>query len=276
MLQEAIDFRDESTALFDLLEPLTEQDFDTPTQFKQWTLNDILAHLHFFNLLADHSLRDKPEFERISAELQAARVENDDLVAVTDGLLEGLKGRALLAKWHAYFVAMGEAWSQADPKQRLTWFGPTMSVRSSISARLMETWAHGQAIYDLMGVERIDTDRIKSVAVMGVNTFGWSFMNRKLDVPADPPHVRLTAPSGQIWKWNADSDSNRISGAAVDFCQVVTQVRNIADTRLVVVGDAAARWMSFAQCFAGPPRDPPAPGMRVLRSATPFRSSARR
>lgn len=273
MLREAIDFLDESTALFDLLDPLAEQDFGMPTLFKQWTLNDILAHLHFFNLLADHSLRDEPQFERISAELQAARAGNDDLVAVTDTLLDGLKGRALLAQWHAYVVAMAHAWRQADPKQRLNWFGPTMSVRSSISARLMETWSHGQAIYDLMGSERIDSDRIKSIAVMGVNTFGWTFTNRKLDVPADPPHVRLTAPSGQNWEWNAGADSNRISGRAVEFCQVVTQARNIADTRLVVVGDAAARWMSFAQCFAGPPRDPPAAGTRG-RSATPFRSSA--
>ena len=275
MLQEAIDFRDESTALFDLLEPLTEQDFDAPTLFKQWTLNDILAHLHFFNVLADHSLRDQPQFERISAELQAARAENDDLVAIADKLLEGLKGRALLAEWQAYFDAMGEAWSQADPKQRLTWFGPSMSVRSSISARLMETWAHGQAIYDLMGFERIDTDRIKSIAVMGVNTFVWTFVNRKLEVPADPPYLSLTAPSGDRWEWNAASDSNRIAGPAVDFCQVVTQVRNIADTGLVVQGEAATRWMSFAQCFAGPPRDPPAPRTRG-RSTTPFRSSAGR
>ncbi len=234
MLQEAIDFRDESTALFDLLEPLTEQEFDTPTLFKQWTLNDILAHLHFFNRLADHSLRDTPRFERIAAELQAARAENDDLVAITDTLLEGLKGRALLAEWQAYFVAMGQAWREADPKQRLTWFGPSMSVRSSISARLMETWAHGQAVYDLMGIERIDSDRVRSIAVMGVNTFGWTFTNRGLDVPADPPHVRLTAPSGARWEWNTPSESNRIAGPAVDFCQVVTQVRNIADTGLIV------------------------------------------
>jgi uncharacterized protein (TIGR03084 family) len=275
MLQEAIDFRDESTALFDLLEPLTEQEFDTPTLFKQWTLNDVLSHLHFFNRLADHSLRDKPQFERIAAELQAARAENDDLVAITDTLLEGLKGRALLAEWQAYFVGMGEAWREADPKQRLTWFGPSMSVRSSISARLMETWAHGQAIYDLMGVERIDTDRVRSIAVMGVNTFGWTFMNRGLEVPGDPPHVRLTAPSGERWEWHTPSESNRIAGRAVDFCQVVTQVRNIADTGLVVAGETATRWMTFAQCFAGPPRDPPAPGTRG-RSAMPFKSSAGR
>ena len=82
-------------------------------------------------------------------------------------------------------------------KQRVQWFGPDMSVRSSITARLMETWAHSQAIYDLLGQTRIDTDRIKNVVVMGVNTFGWTFTNRNLAVPTDIPHLRLSAPVGR-------------------------------------------------------------------------------
>ena len=38
-----------------------------------------------------------------------------------------------------------------------------MSARSSISARLMETWAHGQEVYDHLGVVRVDADRIKAL-----------------------------------------------------------------------------------------------------------------
>ncbi len=49
----------------------------------------------------------------------------------------------------------------------------------------------------------------------------------------------------------------------MEFCQVVAQTRNVADTRLVVKGDTAQRWMQIAQCFAGPPNDPPAKGTRV-------------
>jgi uncharacterized protein (TIGR03084 family) len=137
-----------------------------------------------------------------------------------------------------------------------------MSVRSSITARLMETWAHGQEVYDLLGVERVNTDRIRNIAVLGMNTFGWTFANRGLDVPQPVPHVRLTAPSGEIWEWNEQVAGDRVEGRAEEFCQVVTQVRNVADTSLAVVGDVAARWMSIAQCFAGPASDPPPPGTR--------------
>ena len=40
--------------------------------------------------------------------------------------------------------------------------GPDMSARSSISARHMETWAHAQELYDTLGVDRINEDRIKT------------------------------------------------------------------------------------------------------------------
>ncbi len=41
--------------------------------------------------------------------------------------------------------------------------------------------------------------------------------------------------------------------------------RHVADTGLQIQGDAAARWMVLAQCFAGPPADGPAPGVRLVR-----------
>ena len=126
----------------------------------------------------------------------------------------------------------------------------------------METWAHGQAVYDLLGVSREDTDRLRNIAQLGINTFAWSFRNRGLAVPAAVPRVTLQAPSGQIWEWNAENTQDWISGQATEFCQVITQTRNVADTRLSTAGLTAARWMSIAQCFAGPPMDPPAPGTR--------------
>ena len=81
------------------------------------------------------------------------------------------------------------------------------------------------------------------------------------------PYVRLVAPSGEIWTYNEPSDTDRIEGSATEFCQVVTQVRNIADTSLAVRGEAATRWMSIAQCFAGPPHPPPAKGTRFTEPA---------
>jgi uncharacterized protein (TIGR03084 family) len=262
MTQTAIDFSDECDALYELLQPLAEADFDRKTLFKDWTINDVLAHLHFFNYAADLTLKDGDAFMVLLGSLRSAREGGESLVAATDRMLDGAKGRALLTLWHDYYLKMADNYAAADPKQRIKWAGPDMSVRSSVTARLMETWAHGQEIYDLLGVERRDGDRIKNIVVLGVNTFGWTFSNRGEDLPADKPYLRLTAPSGDVWEWHEPSDRNLIEGSATDFCQVVTQTRNIADTGLRVVGDTATRWMSMAQCFAGEPQNPPPPGTR--------------
>jgi len=49
---------------------------------------------------------------------------------------------------------------------------------------------------------------------------------------------------------------------------VVTQTRNIADTRLQVSGEIAQQWMAIAQCFAGGAVMPPVPGTRYRVAAS--------
>jgi len=264
MFEQVIDFRDESEALYRLMLPLDDEAFNAVTQFKQWTFNDILGHLHLWNHAADLSLADEAAFQAFLGEVMQS-VASGSLRVFEQQWLAGLRGRELLEGWHGFVLDMSERFGAADPQARVKWAGPDMSVRSSITARLMETWAHGQAIYDALGVERVDGDRIRNIAVLGVNTFGWAFRNRRLEVPPRMPHVRLTAPSGALWEWGEPSEIERIEGSATEFCQVVTQTRNVQDTALCVNGDNATEWMSIAQCFAGPPEQPPAPGTRFLQ-----------
>lgn len=265
MLQQAIDFREESEAFFALLDTVRDQEWNQKTQFKGWTINDVVAHVHLGNYMADLSLQDSAAFVTFMQSLASARTQGSGHLGVTHAWLQGTKDRLLLQQWRDFYLEMAERFAVADPKMRVKWAGPDMSVRSSITARLMETWAHGQAVYDVLGQMRSDTDRLKNIAVLGINTFGWTFANRGIAVPAVIPTVRLTAPSRAIWEWGPPEADNLVEGNAVEFCQVVTQVRNIEDTALRVVGATAAHWMSIAQCFAGPPEDPPAPGSRFRR-----------
>ncbi|NRB03421.1 MAG: TIGR03084 family protein [Rhodobacteraceae bacterium] len=261
MFDQPQDFQAESDALYALLSSASDADFDQPTQFKGWTIGHVIGHLHMWNHAADLSLAGGDGFKAFMADV-FVEFQNSNLRTFEERWLDGLAGRALLEEWQGLYTGVAERFSQADPKARVAWAGPDMSVRSSITARLMETWAHGQEIYDHMGVTRVDHDRIKNIAVLGINTFGWTFKNRKRDVPEVMPQVRLTAPSGAVWVWNDEVTSDVIAGSATEFCQVVTQTRNIADTGLAVTGDVAAEWMAIAQCFAGAPEDPPAPGTR--------------
>lgn len=261
-MQQAEDFRQESRVLAAVLDPLSDAEFEQPTLFKGWTINDVIGHLHMFNSAAETTLRSAAAFQDFFAPIAAALADGKTLLQSQYPWLDGLSGQALLEAWRSGAERCADAYARAEPKQRVKWAGPDMSALSSITARQMETWAHGQEVFDALGKTRTEQDRIRNIAHLGVSTYGWTFVNRGLPVPEPAPHVRLTGPSGAVWEWNEDQPGNAVIGNAVAFAQVVTQVRNIDDTDIQTSGEAARAWMSMAQCFAGPPEDPPARGTR--------------
>ena len=267
MLEQVRDLREEGDQLYELLKTIEESDWEQPTLFKSWTVQDVVEHLHFSDRLAVCSLKSDEEFLKVAAEMGKAIMEEGlDLKTYSSRQLGSLEPSAALKLWRDYFVEMCDLLEAADPNTRLKWFGPDMGVRMFTTARQMETWAHGQDVYDLLRVPREYTDRIENIAVIGVKTFGWTFVNRGLEVPPEIPYLRLTAPSGEIWEWGEPNDAECVRGSAIEFCHVVTQGRNVADTKLEVVGPVANAWMKIAQCFAGGPVDPPAPGTRGPKS----------
>ncbi|MEX0349202.1 MAG: TIGR03084 family metal-binding protein [Paracoccaceae bacterium] len=261
-MQQAADFVAECEVLDEVLGALTGPDWDAATLFKGWTINDVLVHLHFWNGAADLALRDPNGFADESRALLAAI--NAAGFRATENARVSERGPALREAWRERYVDMGPRWAALDPKARIQWVGPEMSVRSAMTARQMETWAHGQAVFDVLGQQRQEHDRIRNVVMLGVNTFAWSFRVHGRDVPEQVPKLRLTAPSGGEWDFGEDA-KNMITGAALEFAQVVAQTRNVADTDLEVSGPIAKEWMAIAQCFAGGPETPPAPGERYLQ-----------
>jgi len=137
--------------------------------------------------------------------------------------------------------------------QKLPWFGPPMSPMAFFTARLMETWAHGQDVADALGVRRVPTARLRHVCEIGFRTRGWSYVVAEREMPDVPVRVALTAPDGSTWTWGPDDAPESITGRALDFALLVTQRRNRADLALVAEGQAAEEWLSLAQAYAGFP-----------------------
>ena len=135
----------------------------------------------------------------------------------------------------------------------MPWFGPPMSAASMATARFMETWAHALDVYDAAGERPAPTDRIRHVAHLGVRTRNYSYSVHQEEPPADEFRVELTAPSGELWTWGPEDAAQSVRGPAYDFCLLVTQRVNRADTDLVAVGADAEHWLGIAQAFAGPP-----------------------
>ena len=253
MTEVAPAFLEEAQALAAVLAPLDDEAWRTATTFKSWSFDHIVQHLHGTDRVALMALQDPDAFNSMKRDPKRA----------SNTMQPSMTGKALLEHWQEGFEALASALLNWDEATRVPWFGPDMGVKMFATARQMETWAHGQAIFDALGVTRTDTDRIKNIAVIGVKTYGWTFVNRGLEVPGPAPYVELTAPSGEVWSFNDFSEACFVEGDAVDFCHVVTQVRHVSDVDLMISGDAAHEWMAIAQCFAGPPESPPEPGSRL-------------
>ncbi len=261
-MQAALDFKNECDAISAILTPLSEQEYARPTLFKGWTISDIVAHLHLWNIAADLTLTDSKGFAEFGGKAMAGLQKGQGHIELQNGYFGGKTGRALFKDWATFYPVMAKRFADAAPERRVKWVGPEMSAASCIIARQMEHWAHAQAIYDVLGLTRVNGARLKNVAHIGVTTYSWSFKVRGLTPPLPKPYVKLTAPDGSLWEWNEPQDDNWVEGSAEAFCQVVTQCRNIGDTELMMAGETAQQWMQIAQCFAGGAESPPAKGTR--------------
>jgi uncharacterized protein (TIGR03084 family) len=229
---------------------LDESGWNFMTPAEGWTVKDQIRHLAYYDERARLAVTEPEAFNQHLADIRAD----------PEGYRENLEkvGKELVAAklldwWRQERRELLDALKPLDRKTRLKWYGPPMSALSFASSRIMETWAHGQDVADVLGIERVPTDRLRHIAHLGVATFGWSFTNRQMKVPDSPVRVEITSPSGELWTWGPDKAKDIVTGPAEDFCLVVVQRRNFADTRLVIEGATARQWMSIAQTYAGVP-----------------------
>lgn len=251
------DLAEEHVALDAIVADIDEDAWETPTPAEGWAVRDEIAHLAYFDDRANIAAIDQDNFNKHMKEV----VEDIESFIGTDIK----KGRAmsipeLLEWWRQERSALVKALEPLDPKSRIPWYGPPMSAKSHATARLMETWAHGQDIVDALGAHRPPSDRLNHVAHLGFTTFGWSYSNHQKEVPDTPVRLELTSPSGDLWTWGPEEAENIVSGPVEDFCLVVAQRRHVDDTDIITEGDVASEWMSIAQCFAGPGTIGPKPG----------------
>jgi uncharacterized protein (TIGR03084 family) len=159
----------------------------------------------------------------------------------------------LLGDWRTTRERLHDALLTADESRKLPWFGPPMSPASMATARLMETWAHGLDVADALGVKRPPTERLRSIAHLGVRTRDYAYVVNELAPPSEAFLVELRAPGGDTWSWGPANAAQRVTGAAEDFCFLVTQRRPLNALDITAHGPDAQRWLEIAQAFAGPP-----------------------
>ena len=239
------DLEAEHGDLDEVVAGLDDAHWDTDTPSPGWTIRDQVSHLWFFDQRAVLALTDTDAFV---ADTQWLASHGGTDTSIAPG--RSIPSSDLLHHWRDERRELIDIARALDPATRVLWYGPSMGARSFITARLMETWAHGQDIADALGIARRPTARLRHVAHIGVRARPFSYAVHGMAVPEVDVAVHLTAPDGEQWDWG-ESTADSVSGSALDFCLVVTQRRHLADTALRVVGDSATEWMSIAQAFAG-------------------------
>ena len=244
------DLQAEHDALDAIVADISEEQWTTATPAEGWDVKDTIVHLIQADAAASLAVNDPDGFAEAKKQMMAGK--GLAFFASTDGRT----GAEILELWRSERAIMLDAFRSRGPKDRIPWFGPDMSTLSFATARLMETWSHGQDVADTVGAPWPATDRLKHVCHIGVTTRGWSYMVRGMAIPEGPVRVELTSPGGEDWAWGPDDAADRISGSAEEFALVVTQRRNPAGTSLQADGPLAAEWLSIAQAFAGEPTLP--------------------
>ncbi len=233
---------------------LPADEWSRPTPAEGWDIRDTITHLHASDGAAVRASTDPEGFEEWIAQLRSPESQAAGgfvEASVAEG--RSVKPLQLLNNWRADRMRLAAALRAAPDGARIPWFGPPMSVPSFITARLMETWAHGQDVVDALGQTREATPRLRHIAEIGVRATPFAYAINGLTPPSSPLRVELEASSGEVWAWGPADADDRVRGPALDFCLLVTQRRHRDDLALAFEGTGARQWATIAQAYAGAP-----------------------
>ncbi|MFI6155190.1 TIGR03084 family metal-binding protein [Kitasatospora sp. NPDC051170] len=250
------DLAAESAVVDGLVAGLVAEEWARATPAEGWTVAHQIAHLAWTDDWTALAARDPDGFRAaLSGEGRCGELAAAGVDPVEAGAQEGaaVAPAQLLERWRTGRAEVAAALAAAPADARLPWFGPPMKPASMATARLMETWAHGQDVADALGAAREPTDRLRHIAHLGLRTLGFAFALHGLPAPDQPVRLELTGPDGSLWTFGPAEAADVVAGPALDFCLLVTQRRHRDDLALTATGPVATAWLPIAQVFAGAP-----------------------
>ncbi|WP_433654620.1 TIGR03084 family metal-binding protein [Nocardia sp. CA-128927] len=223
-----------------------QPDWSTDTPAVGWTIAHQIAHLASTDANLLIALGTPADFDAVLKHAAAEGPGHRDLDAAAGAAQPRSE---LLAQWRAGRIEVAAALSDIPFDHAFPWYDSQLTPALMVPLRLMETWAHGQDIFDAVGVAHRPTSRLRHVASLGVKGRELSFYTAQLPTPTEPFLVELTGPDGETWAWGPADAAQRVQGSAVDFCLRVTQRRSLAQTDLTAVGEDAQQWLEIARIF---------------------------
>ena len=120
---------------------------------------------------------------------------------------------------------------------------------SLVTARLMETWAHGLDVREALGLPVVDSTACATWRGWATALPACLFAGRER--PPGELRVEVTSPSGdETWEYGPADAPNRITGPAGELCRLFAQRISRDEARgLVAEGDGAVAALEVARAF---------------------------
>jgi uncharacterized protein (TIGR03084 family) len=176
--QICTDLRNECEWLDNLVAPLGEVRWNLITPFMGWSIKTEIAHLAYFDSTARLAATDPKAFKKYLEQV----FRSPEKYEQSQQKIRRQAPGEVLDFWRRNRNALLDTLLALHPKDRLPWYGPPMSALSFATARLMETWAHGQDVADTLGTERTPTNRLRHIAHLGVSTFTCCKRDRRYEI----------------------------------------------------------------------------------------------
>ncbi|WP_405058797.1 maleylpyruvate isomerase family mycothiol-dependent enzyme [Kribbella sp. NBC_01505] len=214
-----------------------EADWDQLTPAAGWTVAHQIAHLAAADRNTLLAVKSPERFSEVIG-------RSADLDAEAGA---ALPRDTLLEQWRAGRDELAGVLKDLPADYAFPWYGSDLTAPMMAPMRVMETWAHGQDIYDTLGVEHPPSDALRHVAALGVAGRALGFVAGGLPVPTEAVRVELTGPGAGTW--GPEDAEQRVEGSALDFALRVTLRRSRSETDLKAVGEDAEQWLDVARVF---------------------------
>jgi len=239
------DLEAEHRELYDVVAALSTDEWLAPTPAWGWDVRDTIAHLADTDELAIGTATGG-EYALNDMAARAASAEDLTFQGVRRG--RRMPGAGVGHWWEQTSADLRTTLAALPADARIPW-GLGMRTPSFVTARLMETWAHGLDVRAALGVDAPDSDRLAHVAWLATRALPYAFSVAGQQMPAAALRVELVLPSGAVWTYGPEDAADRITGPAGEYCRVFVQRRSRADTTLEIRGDAALAAISVARAY---------------------------
>ncbi|MFK0007815.1 TIGR03084 family metal-binding protein [Paenarthrobacter sp. NPDC090520] len=241
--------RREGEALDQLVAALPPSAWALATPAEGWTIAHQIAHLTATDENLLQALMDPQGFSLRASKMaeDPSYVDKEAARAATEGSTQ------MLARWRAGRAAILESTEGRNPRDRVPWFGPDMSLLTALTARLMETWAHAQDVADTLAAPYPVTERLKHVITLAILARDYAFRTHGFQPPQQLFRISLESPDGGLWTWGPDDAQESVTGVALDFALLAVRRRHRRNSRVFPTGPLADRWLDVVQAYAGSP-----------------------